>query len=357
MVQNKTNTSAYTESQVDPKFTDKQLKGEGRMKSKPNAQVRFRLSKRDMRKSINEGKTKEFLQKEEVLNSKLREEREKALKENEMKEEVENSKQDKEVDLNDKFKDRKWPIYENELDYLVATSQGKSERRDYTATHITVKVHNKPIHSLADSGASHSIIAWSWLKYLGCEKMMKKSEVTLMDAQKGEIPVMGEVILPVEVGNGTFDWSFIVARELFSPMILGVDNLNTGKINFKKRKLKIHGQQVPITFTLDEASSHTVVAAMNKVIPANEIVKIKGRVIRTELPHKLSPQNYVVKTGGMLVDGLLVQSKIGEVHHKGKEGEEVEKVTLIAMNLSDKPRQITKGEILAILNAISIETI
>ena len=280
----------------------------------------------------------------------------------------EGQREENEIEENEYIKDS-MPIFENEWDHMmIHNSKGEkkqggiaaynidehSKEGNYTSTYTTVRVYNKVIHSLADTGASNSIIAKSWLKYLGCTNQIRATKVELQDAQDNKIPVLGEITLPVEFGKETFDWDFVVAEELFCPMIIGVDLLHTGGVDFEKGRVKIQGQYMPIVYTL-EPQQHTVVAAMNKVIPPNEVVKIKGRVLHSgPTDHKSEPQTYVVNTGGMLVDSLLVNSKIYDTT-RGKERikEQRENVTLVAMNLSNKPKQIKRGDLLATLRVIN----
>ena len=254
------------------------------------------------------------------------------------------------------------PVYESELNHIMAINEREEEinkgiEKKYTATFTTVKIYNKPIHTLADSGASHSIVAYNWLKYVGCENLMKESLTKLKDAQGGSMTVLGEVTLPVEFGNKIFDWEFLVVTELFCPLILGVNIMHSGSINFKKRRLKIEGQRMPITFTLNKAQHYTVVAACNRVIPAHELLKIKGKVINSiQEGTALKPQTYVINTGGLLRDSTVVNSKILPVtNKKGKQTDE-ERVKVLAMNPFNKDRWVKKGDILATLDLITDET-
>ena len=356
--QNKPATSNYQGKEVEreAKATTVQLRGRKRVRKEDSDSGKKRKAKRRKRcKDMKEEREKWKNQAKEEENNEIGQEksekREKTRSnlEKDVKKEGDNHKIPGKTYPKRKF----MPIHENEMDHLMAINDDKSKRRKYTATFTTVNVYGKPIRTLADSGASHSVISLAWLRYIGGEKLIKDSAVVLMDAQGEEIKVNGEVTLPVQFGKGLFEWKFCVAEELFCPLILGVDVMNKGSINFQKKRLKINGEYMPITFTLNEIQQYTVVAAINKKVPAHELVKIKGRVIRDEDCSSLvEPQTYVVNTGGMLVDSLVVESKIKQHNKKSGETENQEVITMLAMNVTNKSKQVKKGDILATLSVL-----
>ena len=231
---------------------------------------------------------------------------------------------------------------------------GKEERSQFTAAFTTVKIQGRTIRTLADSGASHSAIAASWVKHLKLEQFIRPSDIKLVDAQKEAITIHGELDIMVEFGRKEFKWTFAVADNLFCPLILGMDVLHKGCLNFNKKRIKIQGEIMPVTFNLKELRQFTVIALMNKVVPTQKMVKIKGKVIRdSAICTNMQPNTYVVNTGGMMVDSILTNSRINT---NGK-GEKEEHITLFAINSTSNKRQIKRGDILATLEVVRGEDV
>ena len=67
------------------------------------------------------------------------------------------------------------------------------------------KVMNKAIHVLVDTGASHSVIAMKWLKYLKLNHLIVHTNKCLAIAQNIKFSIQEKVIIPVEFGRKTFD--------------------------------------------------------------------------------------------------------------------------------------------------------
>ena len=229
---------------------------------------------------------------------------------------------------------------------VVVNKLSREERQQFTAAFTTVKIQGRTIRTLADSGASHSAIASSWVKHLNLEQLIRPSDIKLVDAQKEAITIQGEIDIPVEFGKKEFIWTFAVADNLFCPLILGMDVLHKGCLNFNKKRIKIQGETMPVTFNLRELRQFTVIALMNRVIPTQKVVKIKGKVIRDTIPNtNLQSHTYIVNTSGMMVDSVLTKSEI----RKDTKGREEECITLLAINPTYNKRQIKRGDILATL--------
>jgi len=89
----------------------------------------------------------------------------------------------------------------------------KEIKEQFTAAFTTIRVDNKTICTFADSSAS--VIAFTWVKYLKMEDLIKPSNIWLVNAQKESIPVRSEITLPVEFGRKVFQWTFAVVDSLF----------------------------------------------------------------------------------------------------------------------------------------------
>lgn len=159
-----------------------------------------------------------------------------------------------------------------------------------------------------------------------------------------EIPTLGEITLEVEFGGKTFTWTFAVAKDLFCPLILGVNILKEGCINFNKRRIKINDAHMPFTFTLKDLHQHTVIAAVNKVIPARELVEVEARIIRDVVEKgPITPQTYIVTGGGIVMDSVITESTITN----NNKGDKIETIMVLFANETEKKRQVARGDILA----------
>ena len=119
----------------------------------------------------------------------------------------------------------------------VIASIDNSEK--WTAAFTVTLIHNKPTRTLADTGASHSVISQNWLRYLKLERFIHHEEMTMVSAQKQSITVMGTIAITVMFGGKEFEWVVRVAPELICPFIMGMDILNQGCINCKERYVEI----------------------------------------------------------------------------------------------------------------------
>ena len=63
---------------------------------------------------------------------------------------------------------------------------------------------NKPVKTLADTGASHSVVALSWFKYLKLKDQIRQERWCMVDAQKKKIPAYGAITLLVTFGGKEF---------------------------------------------------------------------------------------------------------------------------------------------------------
>ena len=142
---------------------------------------------------------------------------------------------------------------------------------------------NKATHALADTGASHSVIAMKWLKYLKLDHLIIHTNECLATAQNIKFLIQGKVIILVEFGSKTFDWEFYVAKELICSMILGINILHGRAVCPRKQIVKIQKQKMPITITLQEMMQHTVIAMQNICIAPNvqENIVVNTIIVRT----------------------------------------------------------------------------
>jgi hypothetical protein len=184
------------------------------------------------------------------------------LKEEKVKLEENNPENDR---LKEKQKAYQEGLAQQPFEDVISALHNASQ---WTAAFTIVKINNKPIRTLADTGASHSIISLKWLQQLGLEKgIVGRSDLSMVDAQKKSFPVTGTITIPVEFGGKDFNWNVRVTPNLICPFIIGMDLLNTGCVSGIGRYVEIQRIRQPITITLGEISQPTVIAATNLVVP------------------------------------------------------------------------------------------
>ncbi|MFI5422946.1 MAG: retropepsin-like aspartic protease, partial [Nitrososphaerales archaeon] len=226
----------------------------------------------------------------------------------------------------------------------------------WTAAFTITRIHNKPTRTLADTGASHSVISLNWLKYLKLERFIQKEEMSMVSAQKQAITVVGTIAITVLFGNKEFEWVVRVAPELICPLILGIDILNDGGVNCKERFVEISGQRQPITITLGELGQSTVLAATNKVIQPFHSLEMNGKVIKDNNAQiaSLQEDTYILNGGGIVERDQLVKSK--KCKAVGATGVS-EYVPIRLFNSTSKKMIIRKGTILATAELLDVETV
>ena len=109
--------------------------------------------------------------------------------------------------------------------------------------------------------------------------------------------------------------------------------------------VKISGKCIPIVFTLRELGQHTVIIAVNRVIPACTAMEIEGRVMKNVVKNPNNTHKYLVNAAGeeLIVDSILTESKLVRT----QKGETLEYVPLLPVNISDRKRYIKRGDIFA----------
>ena len=225
----------------------------------------------------------------------------------------------------------------------------------WTAAFTITQVNGKQVRTLADTGATSSIVSLNWVKHFNLEHLVEFNEELFMSAQKSTFSTQGNVCLPVTFAEKEFLWNFKVAENLICPMILGLDILNTGSVNLKNRYVEIEGLRQPITITLGELKQATVMAISNRTIQPGSYHEIKGRIIKDSIiDDKLEPQTYILNAGGIVAVNQLVSSNL----IKAEGARQIsEYVVVRVFNKTQKKIQIKKGTIIATAESVSNETL
>ncbi len=257
------------------------------------------------------------------------------------KNEIEKEK-DKQNKDNDSHKDDTDSVTVETVMQMDGTIKKKKtkEKENITAAYVVVKIHNKSVKALADSGASHNVVALTWIRRLKLEHQIRTSSVELVDAQNRKINVHGEIEIEVEFGKKTFSWTFQIAETLFCPLIIGMEVLKDSDCNFKKKYIELEGQQVSVMYTVqDHIDCSTITAVENKVVPPHTAMIIKGDMLHNN-ETQLKEQTYLVKGIGMVVNDVLETSIIDNKNNK-------ESIMLLVENHTQKKHHVKRGDILA----------
>ena len=103
---------------------------------------------------------------------------------------------------------------------------------------------------MLDSGSTISLIKESVVTGLPAVKQLASNELQLVSAAGEPIPVVGRVVLPVQVGGLHVEHPMIVVQSLITQVILGMDFLQkhglvldftTSPVNITARA--VHGEQ------------------------------------------------------------------------------------------------------------------
>jgi len=105
----------------------------------------------------------------------------------------------------------------------------------WTAAFTIVKIRERHVRTLADTGASKSVISENLIKKLGLEKYIQPSLIRMVDAQKKSILIKGEITVEVLFAGKLFEWKFMIAEKCICPLILGIDIKFWGSISKKER--------------------------------------------------------------------------------------------------------------------------
>ena len=129
---------------------------------------------------------------------------------------------------------------------------------------ITGVVENKVVEIMIDSGSSISLVRGNLIT--GHKPNAAPQGLLLVSAAGEPIPVLGQITLPIQLGDVKVDHSFIVVQSLITPVILGIDFMQKHGLvlDFTTTPITIRSQ----TLHLRCQSDHDVeplLSAMRKV--------------------------------------------------------------------------------------------
>jgi len=142
----------------------------------------------------------------------------------------------------------------------------------------------REVDMMLDTGSSISLIEESVAAAFSREDIIP-SNVKLVSAAGNSIPVLGCITLPIQLGNLTARHSLVVVRSLISPVILGLDFLQTNEIvlDFTSKALKIstlhsntssggHLQELLPLFDANRKAKAKICAVEMLTEPSEEVV-------------------------------------------------------------------------------------
>ena len=160
---------------------------------------------------------------------------------------------------------------------------------------ITGSIGPSPVTFLLDSGAAVSVIRLSILNSQFRNQVIETGSTDPVGTNGSPLDVIGQVTLPVNVGNFQSDQVFIVVKTLTVDCLLGADYLVAHEvlIDYKRSAVTIQGNEIPFTLTNGTAIT-TNHGPHDRIITAVQTVTVPSRsfqLIDVTLPENVKSMN------------------------------------------------------------------
>ncbi|KAL7406654.1 hypothetical protein ABVT39_024094 [Epinephelus coioides] len=182
---------------------------------------------------------------------------------------------------------------------------------------IHMSVHELDVCAVLDSGARKSVLSLRHYNAIhpNARPPLQPSGVeTLLGVGPGDVPVLGEAYIPVQINNRQVSVHFLVADIAGDEALLGHPFLTQAqaRLDFGNRRIVLFGEEVPYFHTTGKPKTHAVRVARTVVLEAGQEYVVRGHAHLRE-PVKgevmLSPTKGFVEKHRVLVARVLVETQ------------------------------------------------
>ncbi|XP_026022288.1 uncharacterized protein LOC113021785 [Astatotilapia calliptera] len=210
---------------------------------------------------------------------------------------------------------------------------------------IPMRLYEVEVCAVLDSGARRSVLPLPYYNSIhpDVRPPLQPSVVeTLLGVGPGDVPVLGEAQIPVNINNRQVDVDFLVADIAGNEVLLGHPFLTQAeaRLDFGKRRIILFGEEVLYYQTEASTKSHAVRIARTVVVEPGQEYMVKGNVhpgaaARGDM--MLSPTKGFVEKHKVLIARVLVNAQPSKA------------VPLRLFNLGNKAVTIKAGSIAGLL--------
>ena len=208
---------------------------------------------------------------------------------------------------------------------------------------------DKPANFFVDSGSSVSIVAESFVKFIGKFESVEPCKLKLRSFSGNNIKTYGQIKLPVYLAGKKFNHMFIVSDFHEAQILVGMDMLFEQGININSRDRELYTDKGSVSFrTPPQPVKHCMKIVCNEtvVIPPLSGTHIAGKLIRPrnqsgDIYGQIEPYYNTVIDTGIFTAQAMVNSR-----------ENI--VPVRVMNPSDKPITLHKRTWLGKLQPIDL---
>ncbi|PAV90485.1 hypothetical protein WR25_22647 [Diploscapter pachys] len=220
---------------------------------------------------------------------------------------------------------------------------------------VNLNINNAPIQTLLDSGSNVSILRESTLQRLGIRRIHPTNIPPARAANGSRIAFAGEVMIPVKLGNNSYEQKWLVASNDSCPeaALAGCDFIDsvggTLTIDTKSRTAKIGDTTMPLLpFQFRRGEREILVIAAEKYeLPPNSDTffpgKLPSELTATDQKLLIEPSGFKMKHPMLLLGKTLV-----------REDPDYPAPVRI-LNMSGGPIMVEKGEIIAVAKNIQMD--
>jgi len=130
---------------------------------------------------------------------------------------------------------------------------GKGNSKKYTGAMVMIQISGKQVKVLIDSGACETLIARSWVEYLGLKKMIDE-DIEAPDNLRGVdgefLGVKGAILLKMNISGKEVKWSMWVADKMIILLIIGND-FHDGRSVIDYPRLTWRYEEVDMLMTIE----------------------------------------------------------------------------------------------------------
>lgn len=132
--------------------------------------------------------------------------------------------------------------------------------------------------AVVDTGACDSIISYKHVNMLRMLEHIKQGDRKLIDANGKQIPLLGTIEMPVLFGNTIRNWTYWVANNANTPMLLGMNILKQAVVDGPAGTIQIEGDTQQLRWTKPKPTAYCVRSSQQAIVPPASSMWLKGQV-------------------------------------------------------------------------------
>jgi len=231
------------------------------------------------------------------------------------------------------------------------------KREKETGALIMIEIEGKMMKSVTNWGEYLMVMAIEWVRYLGIEDKINKTQVPKETNVTGNrVKFLERAQIRVRIGRKTIFWNTWIVDNIMIPFVIGMDIMKNSNLLLRDKKVwEYERERILVIITRKDVKNKgiaTIVAIEKALLPKYSAQWVRGEIITCG---KRKLKNYEIKITKIRnqdwkVNNGITQTKIDK-NNRGY----MESIYLKVENKNRRTTKIDKGDILALIK--EIETI